>query len=73
MPSAGWATEPAPEEEKAGEGRVDLSSLTNMLQARWKGGAGGAGKGESARSGQIRSFRIARLDAAAKKIELELA
>ena len=64
--------EPAQEEEKSGEGKVDLSSLTTMLQARWKG-AGGPGKGESARSGQIRSFRIAKLDAAAKKIELELA
>jgi small subunit ribosomal protein S1 len=60
------------EEEKASEGKADLSSLTNMLQARWKGGAGG-GKSESMRSGQIRSFRIAKLDPATKKIELELA
>lgn len=65
--------ETAPEEETATEGKVDLSSLTSMLQQRWKGGGAGARKGESARSGQIRSFRIARLDAGAKKIELELA
>jgi small subunit ribosomal protein S1 len=42
-----------------------------MLQAKWKGGHGS--KREPVRSGQIRSFRIVKLDAAAKKIELELA
>lgn len=61
------------EEEKASEGRVDLSSLTSQLQARWKGGAGGSGKKEGVRAGQICSFRISKLDTAAKKIELELA
>jgi small subunit ribosomal protein S1 len=60
------------EEEKAAESKLDLSSLTSQLQARWKGGAGGSGKGEGVRSGQIRSFRIAKLDGANKKIELEL-
>ena len=61
------------EEEKAGQESVDLSSLTSMLQARWKGGQGGGGsKGEGPRSGQIRSFRISKLDPATKKIELEL-
>jgi hypothetical protein len=46
----------------------------DFLQARWKGGtsAGGA-KPEPVRTGQIRKFRIAKLDPAAKKIELELA
>ena len=63
--------EAAAEEEKL-DYRVDLSSLSSMLQARWKGGQGG-GKGESARSGQIRSFRITKLDPATKKIELDLA
>lgn len=52
---------------------ADLSSLTSMLQARWKGTAPGAAKPQAASAGQIRSFRIARLDAAAKKIALELA
>ncbi|MDE3165907.1 MAG: S1 RNA-binding domain-containing protein, partial [Acidobacteriota bacterium] len=66
------SAEAPPEEEAATEGKVDLSSLTSMLQQRWKGGSGGS-RGESARSGQIRSFRIVRLDAATKKIELELA
>ena len=61
------------EEEKAAENRVDLSSLSSMLQQRWKGGATVSGKSEAARSGQIRSFRISKLDPTTKKIELELA
>jgi len=44
-----------------------------MLQARWKTGAGAPVKAEPARVGQVRSFRIIRLDRAAKKIEVELA
>jgi small subunit ribosomal protein S1 len=60
------------EESKPAAGRVDLSSLSSMLQARWKSGETGSGKSE-VRSGQIRSFRITKLDPAAKKIELELA
>jgi small subunit ribosomal protein S1 len=52
--------------------KPDLSSLGSMLQARWKGNSGAA-KPEAVRSGQIRKFRIAKLDAAAKKIELEMA
>jgi small subunit ribosomal protein S1 len=67
------AAETPKEEEKASQEGVDLSSLTSMLQARWKGGQGGGGaKGEGPRSGQIRSFRISKLDPATKKIELEL-
>jgi small subunit ribosomal protein S1 len=60
------------EEEKSSAAEsADLSSLTSMLAAKWKSGAGG--KREPARSGQIRSFRIVKLDPAQKKIELELA
>jgi small subunit ribosomal protein S1 len=61
------------EEEKPAEGKADLSSLSSMLQARWKGGQGGGSGRDALRSGQIRSFRILSLDPAAKKIELELA
>jgi hypothetical protein len=43
-----------------------------MLNAKWKLGAASA-KGEPAHAGQIRSFRILRMDAAQKKIELEMA
>jgi small subunit ribosomal protein S1 len=65
----GAAKDAAPAESKA-----DLSSLSSMLQARWKGGATSSGsKREAAHAGQVRSFRIAHLDPATKKIELELA
>jgi small subunit ribosomal protein S1 len=58
-------------------GKVDLSSLTSMLQARWKGATASGvsapvAKPEPARAGQIRTFRIAKLDPAGKRIELEL-
>ena len=58
--------------ESSKTSKADLSSLSSMLQARWKTGAGAPVKSEPARAGQVRSFRIARLDRAAKKIELEL-
>jgi small subunit ribosomal protein S1 len=53
--------------------KPDLSSLGSMLQARWKSGAtADEAKPEALRAGQIRKFRIAKLDATAKKIALEL-
>jgi len=56
------------------EQKADLSSLGSMLQARWKGNTTAAeAKPEPLRAGQIRKFRITKLDVAAKKIELELA
>lgn len=55
-------------------GKADLSSLTSLLQARWKGAAPApSAKHEPLQVGQIRSFRIVKLDAAAKQIEVELA
>lgn len=61
-------------ENKSVGGGADLSALTSMLQARWKGGEAPAGKQpEPLATGQIRSFRIVKLDRAAEKIELELA
>ncbi|HTZ89671.1 MAG TPA: 30S ribosomal protein S1 [Alloacidobacterium sp.] len=56
-------------------GKADLSSITSMLQARWKGNAPAADrqKSEAIRAGQVRSFRISRLDRETKAIELELA
>jgi small subunit ribosomal protein S1 len=60
-------------------GPVDVSALSSMLASKWKGAAGGgpapaesAPKREGLRPGQIRSFRISRLDTEKKKIELEL-
>ena len=54
---------------------TDLSSLTAMLSAKWKQGASSAGSArpEPAKAGQIRSFRITKLDQANKQIEIELA
>jgi small subunit ribosomal protein S1 len=53
---------------------VDLSSLSSMLQARWKGSAPSASsQPEPLSPGQIRSFKIVKLDAESKKIEVELA
>ncbi len=63
----------AAQAEEAKPGKADLSSLSSMLQARWKTGSGGPPKAEPARAGQIRSFRISKLDRSAKKIEVELA
>jgi small subunit ribosomal protein S1 len=68
MTAAVPAKSEAPKEAKA-----DLSSLSSMLQARWKSGSSGPPKPEPARAGQVRSFRIVNLDRAAKKIELEFA
>ncbi len=66
-------TASAPKTEAPKESKADLSSLSSMLQARWKTGSGGPPKPEPARAGQVRSFRIVNLDRATKKIELEIA
>jgi small subunit ribosomal protein S1 len=62
-------------EEQLQESKLNLSSLTSQLEAKWKGGgdSGGGAKTERARAGQVRSFRIVKLDPATKKIELDLA
>ena len=68
------SAEPVEKEEKRADPKTDLSSLTSMLEAKWKGGqATGTPRREPVRAGQIRSFRIVKLDAAGKRIELELA
>ena len=60
--------------QKPSGGKADLSSLSSMLQSRWKSGASPVSvKPDASAAGQIRSFKIAKIDAAAKKIELELA
>ena len=65
--------EEAREQSASLQSKPDLASLGSMLQARWKAGAPLASNAlESLSAGQIRSFRIVRLDPAAKKIELEL-
>jgi small subunit ribosomal protein S1 len=65
------------QEQKSGP--VDVSAFSSMLASKWKGAAGGGPAGtetgpkrEGVKAGQIRSFRIAKLDSEKKKIELEL-
>ncbi|MGE0405187.1 MAG: 30S ribosomal protein S1 [Candidatus Korobacteraceae bacterium] len=54
--------------------KADLSSLSSMLQSRWKGSGTASGSAvEAVSAGQVRSFRITRLDAATRQIELALA
>ena len=54
--------------------KPDLSSLSSMLQARWKGDAAeGPFKPDGVQPGQVRSFRVTKLDPTTKKIDLDLA
>jgi small subunit ribosomal protein S1 len=53
--------------------KPDLSSLGSMLQAKWKSGSSNDDvKSEALSAGQVRKFRITKLDLENKKIELEL-
>jgi small subunit ribosomal protein S1 len=63
----------ASSDAKAAQG-VDLSSLSSMLQARWKGSTPAASaRPEPLRAGQVRSFKITRIDAESRQIEVEVA
>jgi small subunit ribosomal protein S1 len=63
----------ATEATSSSEGRVDLSSLSSMLKARWNGGpSSSAAKPEAIHAGQIRSFRVRQLEPDARRIDLEL-
>jgi small subunit ribosomal protein S1 len=67
--SAAGASAAAP----ATAGKADLGSLSSLLQARWKGAAPAAeAKPQPLEPGQIRTFKIVRLDAASKQVEVEL-
>lgn len=69
------ATAQASRSPQAETAKPDIGSLTAMLAAKWKqgGGAETSRSQPSIRAGEIRSFRITSLDAAARKIELEQA
>src|SRR6266849_7590090 len=59
------ATAQRSEKETQAGLKRDLSSLSSMLQARWKGGAADGPSGpDGVRPGQVRSFRVAKLDPA---------
>ena len=63
----------APAANEAGGAKADLASLSSMLAARWKTGTvAESSKPQEVQPGQIRKFRITKLDRAGKKIEVEL-
>ena len=62
------APQPAAQPAKA-----DLSSLSSLLQARWKGSAPAPSSGpEPLQAGQVRTFKIVKLDPGTKNIEVEV-
>jgi len=64
----------APIETKSETSELDLSSLTSMLNARWKTGAAPAGsKPEPLAVGQIRSFKLVKIDHEEQQVQIELA
>jgi small subunit ribosomal protein S1 len=71
--AAAAASAPAAPEVNSTD-KLDLSSLSSKLKERWQGNAPAASsQPEPLSEGQIRSFKITKLDADAKKIEVELA
>jgi small subunit ribosomal protein S1 len=61
-------------ETSSSVGGPDLSALTSMLNARWKGGAAATGSRPIPLSvGQIRSFKLAKIDRDAQAIDVTLA
>jgi small subunit ribosomal protein S1 len=71
--SAKRAKQEASSANQSAGAKADLASLSSMLQARWKGVAlAESSEPQEVRAGQVRSFRITKLDRAAKKIEVEL-
>lgn len=64
-------TEPAASSQS--EAKLDLSALSSMLSARWKGETKTLGaQAEPLHVGQVRNFKIATIDRDTKQISLEL-
>ncbi len=68
------------QEQRTAVQNVDVSALSSMLASKWKGGQGSASgspepeaKRDVPKAGQVRSFRVTKLDSEKKKIEIELA
>ncbi len=61
------------DDNHSAEAKTDVASLSSMLAARWKSGAvAESSKPQEIQAGQIRKFRITKLDREAKRIEVEL-
>lgn len=52
---------------------ADVNDLAALLASKWKSGGGGEGSDKGMKPGQIRKFRITSLDAASRRVEVELA
>ena len=64
--------EPAADEPKPA-GTLDLSAFSTMLNAKWKGGPSAPkSASEAPQQGQVRNFRIVRIDPESKTIAVEL-
>ncbi len=59
-------------ESAGGGGKVDISSLGAMLNARWKEGTGSDTDKNQVRVGQIRQVKIVAMDPESKRIEVSL-
>jgi small subunit ribosomal protein S1 len=71
---AASAQTPAAAPEMKSSAAPNLSALSSMLKARWKGNAPEpSAQPEPLAESQIRTFKIVKLDAEAKKIEVEIA
>ncbi len=71
-PASAADSTPAPAAKPAG--KPDLSSLSSLLKEHWKGNTPAPqAKSEPLTEGQIRTFKITKLDPEAKKIDVELA
>ena len=69
------AEETASEAAESPRSAQDVSSLGEMLRSAWQGGAGGgsgSARPEDLKRGQVRSFKIAALDAKRRSIDLNL-
>ena len=60
-------------QSSGGAGKVDVSSLGAMLNARWKEGSSEDTDKNQVRVGQIRQFKIILMDTEHKRIEVSLA
>jgi small subunit ribosomal protein S1 len=54
------------------EAAVDLSALTSMLNARWKGESKSSSPSEALSVGQVRNFRISKINSDTKEILVDL-
>jgi small subunit ribosomal protein S1 len=74
IPAAGVSASKSPSASPAPSAKADLSNLTSMLQARWKGASPNeSAQAEPLAEGQVRSFKIAKLNMERKQIEVESA